>query len=110
MNGGSMKKIIFSSLLLFFLFSCGFYGHREQSKQISNECYLSFTGNLENVSVAIDEAEQFFPIKNNESFSSDNLYKISPGNHRIQVYKNDKLIIDEKFYLGSQETKKVEIL
>jgi hypothetical protein len=104
-----MKKLLFFTLVLFFLYSCGTYGHKEQSKQISTESYISFSGNVENVTVVVDQGESFIPKANTESLSKDHLYSVSPGTHSIQVYKNDELIIDEKFYIGNQETKEITI-
>jgi hypothetical protein len=103
-----MKKYLFVFLL--FLFSCGHYGHISQAKQFSNDSFLSFTGNLKNVYIVIDDGESFTPKEYLEEAAVENLYQISSGIHKIQVFKNDVLIINEKFYIGKQEIKEINVL
>ena len=101
----------FSTLLIICLFtiSCGHYGHKEVNKQVDNESYLSFKGNLENVSVIIDDGEPFLPLIDPKSFSKDIVYSIKPGNHEIKIFRLDELILHEKFYIGNQETKELNL-
>jgi hypothetical protein len=91
------------------VFSCGNYGHHAQTNQIQTESFLSFKGDLINLSVVVDEGHAFTPQNNENKFSDLYLYKITPGNHRIKVYRNETLVIDEKFYIGSSETREIKI-
>ena len=104
-----MKLKLLGFLILFVFYSCGYYGHKEQAKQIENVGFISFKGDLQNVSIVFDGTNRFLPKKNPDSNSQDFLYQTSSGMHRIHIYKNDKLIIDEKFYIGNQETKEFTI-
>ncbi|MBN2425032.1 MAG: hypothetical protein JXR46_12160 [Calditrichaceae bacterium] len=97
--------LIFLTILL--LFTCGDYGYIQETKQIQTESFLSFKGDLEGVLVNIDGEKEFVPEANQDDFSDKYIYKITPGTHRIKVYKNNTLIIDEKFYIGNQETKEI---
>ena len=52
-----MKQGFIAIALLGMLLQGCYYGHRESNTQQPNECYIMFVGNLNDVSVSVDEQE-----------------------------------------------------
>ncbi len=100
-----MKKIMIMSMFIF-LIACH-YGHIEKSIQVETKAYLEFKGNLKDVTFTIDDGSKIRPRKS--SHASIFKYSLVPGVHILKVYRNDELIYNEKFYIGSQETKEVKV-
>ncbi len=112
-KGYHMKRIAATTLLLVCLLGCGYYGHREGSVQVADKSFLQFTGGVEDVEIAIDDGQlrklEFDPNQEGGSMIPQWLYQLVPGRHRIRLYREDKMILDREIYLGSNETKEIQI-
>jgi hypothetical protein len=101
------------SALIFFLLtslsSCGYYGHKTVIEQGSDTAYLIFTGNVKNVEVQIDDHTLFSPRSSSKNMENDRRYELKSGTHRIKVFRNGELTKDEKFYIGNNETKEINL-
>ncbi len=100
-----MKKFII--LLILPLFIACHYGHIQKTVQLDTEAYLEFKGNINNVTFTIDDGTRITPRKSN--YASSFKYSLKPGVHVLKIYRNNELIYNEKFYIGSQETKEVNV-
>ncbi len=100
-----MKKVIFlfSGVLFLFIYACGYQAGIIQK---ADKSYFKFTGNRENVSVAIDELKPFV-LESKEG--NKMLYQTSPGKHSLKVYRNGELLIDRLLFLENQAATEVQI-
>jgi hypothetical protein len=105
-----MRQGLIAIALLSMLLQGCYYGHRESNTQQSNECYIMFVGDLNNVSVSIDEQE-FAPIpgKADDPRAAQHKYRIKPGNHMILAERDGNLVLQKKIYIGQGETREVRI-
>jgi len=102
-------------LLLTIVFSCNL-GKRATNEGIDSLAYLHFVMDEKpskdvNWTIIIDEGGQT-PItvdKNNPRFSKDNLYSIPPGTHHLKVYKDEVLVLSQKLFVSSRETKTIKL-
>ena len=106
-----MKKLLFLIVVLLGVTSCGPHMYTTRSSGRDNVSYvivLKSDTKYENVSVIIDG--KVFPI--------EKLYKekaarkahpiiTTPGKHHIKVMSADSTLVDEKVFLGLQETKEI---
>ena len=116
-----MKFIFYIlALIMVFSFSGCVKGVNTEVIQQSEYAYLRFTGNLDSISVNIDEGTYFdlSDYKQNTgayahySYHKDapeNLYKIDKGKHRIQVFRNNELIIDKLIFIANHSTSEINI-
>jgi len=74
------------------------------SVQIADKSYLQFSGNIEGVSVIIDENDAF-----NLSIAKDPLYQLKPGKHTLKIFRNSNLIVDRIIFLENQGTMEILI-
>jgi hypothetical protein len=111
------NKTIIISLLLTVLFTgCGY---KQTNTQIRDVAFLKFTKSLsENYIVVVNDKYKFnidACIKNantNECYdtTADKLYEITSGNSVIQVFDNkNNLIIKKEMYIGSSNTKEINL-
>jgi hypothetical protein len=102
-----MKKVI---LLLFGILILQACGYQEGVVQKGEKSFIKFIGNRANVSVQIDDMNQFVLQSDTESNSGDNkLYQISPGKHSLKVYRDGSLIVNRILLLDNQATAEVII-
>ena len=102
-----MKKIILLLLGILILHACGY---QEGIVQKGEKSFIKFAGNLENVSVQLDDMNQFVLKSGSESGTDDNkLYQVSPGKHVLKVYRDGNLIINRILFLDDQATAEVII-
>jgi uncharacterized lipoprotein YajG len=102
-----MKKIILLLLGILILHACGY---QEGIVQKGEKSFIKFAGNLENVSVQLDDMNQFVLKSVSESGADDNkLYQVSPGKHVLKVYRDGNLIINRILFLDDQATAEVII-
>jgi len=96
-----MKIYIGAILLALFLSSCG--GYNETVTQKADKSFLKFVGKTEQVSVTIDGGKAF-PLN-----PEIEVYQVTPGKHRVTIYRGDKLIVDRNLILDNQTTMEVQI-
>ena len=72
--------------------------------QIAKKSYLQFSGNIEGVSVIIDENDAF-----SLSTEEDTLYQLNPGKHTLKIFRNSNLIVDRIIFLENQGTMEILI-
>jgi hypothetical protein len=105
-----MKKIILLILGMLILHACGY---QEGIVQKGEKSFIKFTGNWTNVSVQLDDMNEFILKSGTESAkdaAGDNkLYQVSPGKHSIKVYRNGELIVNRTLLLDNQTTAEVII-
>ncbi|MDH4944811.1 hypothetical protein [Sulfurimonas sp. C5] len=98
-----MKTIIITlvTLLLTFFSGCGY---KEGVTTEDTKAYLYFSGDLDDVTVSVDHAEEF-KVK----AGRDNQYKLKPGKHLIEVYRDGQKIIQREIFLGNGIAKEIEV-
>jgi hypothetical protein len=102
-----MKKVILILLGILILQACGY---QEGIVQKGEKSFIKFAGNWANVSVQIDDMNQFVLQSGTESNAGDNkLYQISPGKHSLKVYRDGSLIVNRILFLDNQATAEVII-
>lgn len=101
-----MKLLVVIVLTFPLLMGC-YYGQRSATVQTADGCYLNFSGNTEGVKVVVDENNSFVlgENENPEKFKPQKRYALQPGKHRVKVYKQDAMIIDQLIYISNNETK-----
>jgi len=104
-------KLLFIVALTFPLMMGCYYGQRSAIVQTADKCYLHFIGNTDSAKVVVDENAAFYleESENPGKFNPRKLYGLQPGKHRVQVYKQEKIIIDQLIYIGNNETKEFDI-
>ncbi len=102
-----MKKIILLLLGILILYACGY---QEGIVQKGGKSFIKFTGNWENVTIQIDDMNQFVLKSWSEGGADDNkLYQISPGKHSLKVYRDGNLIVNRLIFIDNQTTAEVII-
>lgn len=96
-----MKKYFFALMLAFLLASCG--GYNETITQKADKSYLKFVGVTTEATVTIDGGEAF---KLNPKIE---VYQLTPGKHRVTIYRNNQLVVDRNIILDNQATMEVQI-
>jgi hypothetical protein len=94
-----MVKILILSLGALFIVACG---HVEGTIQKAEKSLIVFSGNLENVSIKIDELEPFTP-------SYGKHYQLSPGKHVLTAYRDGTLVLNKIVFLENQVTMEIRI-
>jgi hypothetical protein len=100
--------LIFAS---FVIVACGY---KEGVVQQSEAGYIEFTGNWKGAMVVIDDLEPFtlsyiYDRETGSTSSAPRIYKLSPGKHRVRVYRGDRLMVDRVVFLSSQSRLEVDI-
>jgi len=97
-----MKKYILILIpLLMILSSCGL---EQGTIEKAPKSFLKFTGETKNSIVFIDDLEEF-----ELNSSSNMIYEISPGKHRIKIKKSGKLILNRIVLLGNGIIKEIKV-
>jgi len=89
--------ILFCGMLL--LSACGYI---EGTVQKAEKSYIVFLGDLEQVTVQIDDSESFTP-------SAGKQYQISPGKHTVAAFKKENLVLKRIILLENQVTTEISI-
>ena len=89
-----MRHLLWSALLISGVIFSG-CGYKEGVKSEEKKSYLYFSGNTDDVTVSVDNAEQF-SIKE----GINNQYKVKSGKHTVRVYRDGKIIVERELYLG----------
>ena len=98
------KKI----MLCFILLIVGFFpacGLKEEVVQKEAKSFISFTGEIQDAVVYIDDLD---PITLNKK-SNETHYEISPGKHTIIVKKSGKEVVNRSLLLGNGITREIKI-
>jgi hypothetical protein len=94
-----MKKIALVLLLILSITACGYITGTVQRAERSS---VMFSGNLEGVSVQIDDLEPFAPLYRTH-------YHIPPGKHTLMAYRHGELVVKRVIYLENQVTTEVYV-
>jgi hypothetical protein len=94
-----MIKILILLLGALFIFACG---HVEGTIQKAEKALIVFSGNLENISIKIDELEPFMP-------SYGKHYQLTPGKHALTAYRDGTLVLNKIIFLENQVTMEIRI-
>lgn len=94
-------KLTLITLLLTFLTACGY---KEGVTTEDAKAYLYFTGDLDDVTVSVDHAQEF-EVK----AGRDNQYKLKPGKHLIEVFRDGTKIIEREVFIGNGLAKEIEV-
>jgi hypothetical protein len=96
--------------LFFLLAACGY---QEGVVSRAEQSYLKFTGNLGNASVQIDGMPPFLLTSKDAAgslpSSTNTLYQLSPGKHRVMVTREGILLVDRVLILDNHATMEVHI-
>jgi len=98
-----MKKIVIALGLFVFLSISG-CGYKEGTVNTAQKSYLFFSGNVKNVEVSIDEGKRFSVLGGQK-----NQYALKPGKHKIEVYREGKIIVKREVYIGEDISKEIEV-
>lgn len=112
-----MKKL---SLLLSLAFMLGLVaacGYQEAVTQRSDVAYLRFSGETRGISIQIDngnliDLESYEWAANPEQqaeYHAYKLYKIKPGKHVVEAFRDGKLLLRKLFFIANQETVEIEL-
>jgi outer membrane usher protein FimD/PapC len=96
-----MKKYFAALMLAFLLVSCG--GYNETITQKADKSFLKFVGATTEVTVTIDGTNTFTLDPKIE------VYQITPGKHRVTIYRNNQLVVDRNLIVDNQATMEVQI-
>ena len=95
-----MKRLFLVLLTLSLVFACHY---QSGIVQRAEKGFIKFTGNIENVSVQIDDAAPF-------TISDENkLYQVSPGRHTVKAYRNQNLVVDRVLIIDNETTTEIVI-
>lgn len=99
-----MRKLYLAVLCAMFLLSCGY---QTGVIQKAEKGYIKFSGDwsTDEVAVKIDDREPFRP----RASDTNTLFEITPGKHSIQVFRDNRLVLDRTIFLDSQATFEVKI-
>lgn len=97
-----IKLSILLSLIILISCSCAY---NEGVIQKDNIAYLKLTGNLNEISLQIDDGKEIQLIDNLDN----TVYEIQPGVHVITIRRNTEIIVQRKLYFDNQITKEVNV-
>jgi hypothetical protein len=96
-----MKFSIPIILVSLFIISCG--GYNTGIVQKTEKGFFKFVGNINSVTVAIDDGEGLSLDPKTE------VYQVKPGKHSIKIYRNNQLILDRVVIVDNQTTMEIQI-
>jgi hypothetical protein len=111
----TMKKLlllIFLAVLPFIAISCGY---KEGSRQLDNQSFLNFTGNIDGAFAVIDGGEPFpiEPVTYKDSQANDvkradkTYYQVRPGRHSVLVKKDGQVKVEREVLINAGSTKEI---
>lgn len=98
-----MKKCIYASFLIVLLTFSG-CGYKEGVVTPEKKSYLYFTGNVTGVTVTVDNGTGF-----SIEAGKVHQYQVETGKHKVQVFRNNNLIVDRDIYVGDGISKEIEV-
>ena len=96
-----MKHILMTFILSLLLISCG--GYRTSIIEKDNAGYLKFTGNTSNVTITLNDENEFQLDPETE------LYKVEPGQYNLKAFRDNNLLIDRIIIVEKQTTIEIEV-
>lgn len=110
-----MKKLFlltFFAILPLIATSCGY---KEGSRQLDNQSYLTFTGNIDGASAVVDGGEPFpiDPVTYKDSQGNDvkraekTYYQVRPGRHNVVVNKDGQVKVEREVLINAGSTKEI---
>tara|TARA_B100001094_G_scaffold316703_1_gene358240 strand:- start:4146 stop:4469 length:324 start_codon:yes stop_codon:yes gene_type:complete len=107
-----MLKHLFMIIALCTIVGCSTSYH--ESTQISDEAYLALKGDLEGLTLIIDE--QSIDLNDNddiESYYVDGIqttrFVLPQGQHQVKIYRHQNMIVHRKIFISSGHTFEVKI-
>ncbi len=91
--------------LLFVMPSC--FSKREEILQKEDTCHFQFTGNLDEALVSVTRNGQ--PVWTDMEVDEDERYTIKPGTYKVQVTRNNELIVNKIVFLAGGNTREIHI-
>jgi viroplasmin and RNaseH domain-containing protein len=95
------KSLISSCLFVLTLTGCGY---QEGVSTPEKRAYLYFTGDVKDVKVVLDSNEGFTVEE-----GLKHKYKITPGKHKVTVYRGEKLIVNREIFVSDGVEKEIEV-
>ena len=113
----TMKKLIlfvFLSALPLMAVSCG-VGYKEGSRQLDNQSFITFTGNVNGAVAIVDGGEPFavdsLTYKDNQGNdvkkSDKTYYQVRPGRHIVVVSKDGQVKVEREILINAGSTQEV---
>lgn len=96
------KIMILVSLIILLISSCAY---NEGIIQKDNIAYLKLIGNLNEISLQIDDGN----INQLIEISDNTIFEVQPGTHIITIRRNSEIIVKRKLYFDNQITKEVNV-
>jgi hypothetical protein len=93
------SKMLLLSVLVFS--ACG--GYTEGVVQKAEKGYLKFVGNVQSVTVVIDNGDSI------SLEATSQAYQVKPGPHEIKAMRGGQLILNRSIVVDNQTTVEVEI-
>lgn len=112
-----MKAFIYIAALSLLLTGCGVGNYSIQSG-VEDAAYITFTDDVEQVIVVnIDNKtytvntvkQKAYKKDRNIKKTSENIIKLTPGQHSVSVKLNDSEVYSHKVFLSTGETKVIEL-
>jgi hypothetical protein len=95
------RSILSPLLIVLTLTGCGY---QEGISTPEKKAYLYFTGDVKEVKVVIDSNEGF-----TVEAGLKHKYKITPGKHKVTVYRGEKLIVNREIFVSDGVEKEIEV-
>jgi len=99
-----MRSLFAATVCLLFFACAG--GYVEGVSQKAEKGFLKFTGDTQSVTVVVDGKEPFLLEQDEDK---EVVYEVKPGNHQVQAYRNNQLIMDRMVYVDNQATMEVNL-
>lgn len=107
-------KYIFALAIAAIVLSLGCtYGTKQSVLQKEDSSSIRFLGDATGIQVQIDNDAKRTTDKSggNElnAWNPRTLYRITPGKHQLRIYRSDSLIVNNVFFIGSNEIKEISL-
>jgi hypothetical protein len=97
----SMRYSLFILLVSSLFVSCG--GYNEGIVQKEGKGFLKFVGNINAITVSIDEGKEFLLDPAIE------VYQVKPGKHAVRMYRDNQLVLNRVVIVDNQTTMEIQI-
>jgi hypothetical protein len=110
-----MKRLlafIFFAVLPVIAISCGY---KEGSRQLDNQSFLTFTGNIDGAFAVVDGGEPFpiDPVTYKDSQGNEvkraekTYYQVRPGRHIVVVNRDGQVKVEREVLINAGSTKEI---